>query len=165
MASPLRPLARCVARWIYEQASKVLEMLKAFILALIAAIDAQILVLRAWLAQWDILAQAEEFVWSQVEKIIEAIRDQLLAVPEGPLAEFCPEFYEYFLEPGRAIFENAVATLTISRERYKGMISYMDEIDQLISYWEQIKIQLVASLDIIDDAIYQSLIRESDQVP
>ena len=165
MASPLQPLAKCVAKWIYEQASVILEKLKAFLLAIIAAIDVQIAFLRAQLLQWDILAMAEEFLWSQVEKVIEAIREQLMSVPGGPLAEFCPEFYSYFLDPARNIFENAIASLSIVRERFHGMVSYMDELDSLIAYWEQTKIQLVASVQIIDDAIYLALIRESESVP
>jgi len=165
MASPAQPLARCVARWIYEQASKVLEMLKAYLLSIITAIDIQIAALRAWLAQWDILAQAEQWLWEQFEQVINAIREQLMSAPEGPLAEFCPEFYSYFMEPARGIFENAISSLTIYRSSYSDMVSYMDEVDQLISYWEQTKVQLVASVDIIDDAIYIALQNEAESVP
>jgi len=165
MGSPARPLAKCVARWIYEQASKILETLKALLLSIIAAIDAQIAALRAWLAQWDVLAKAEEFLWEQFQKVIEAIREQLMSAPEGPLAEFCPEFYEYFLDPARSLFESAVSSLAITRESFHNMVSYMDEVDQLISYWEDTKIQLVASVQILDDAIYQALMREAEQVP
>lgn len=165
MASPVRPLAKCVARWIYEQASSVLEMLKAYLLSIITAIDVQIASLRAWLLQWDILAQAEQWLWEQFEQVIDAIREQLMSAPEGPLAEFCPEFYSYFMEPARNIFENSVSSLTIFRSNFADMVSYMDEIDQLISYWEDTKVQLVASVDIIDDAIYIALQNEAESVP
>lgn len=165
MASPARPLAKCILRWIYEQIHQILEMLKQFLLMLIEYIDALIAVLRAWLAQWDLLAKAEEFIWNQIQRVIDEIRNALMTQPTGPLAEFCPEFYAYFLDPARALFENAVASLTMFRNRYRNMISYMDEVDQLISYWEQIKIDLVASVEIIDDAILIALSDLGDEVP
>lgn len=165
MASPARPLAKCVARWIYEQASSVLKMLKAMLLTVIAYIDLQIAYLRAQLAQWDYLANKEQAAWEQFEKIIEAIRKELESAPEGPLAEFCPEFYQYFLDPARSLFEASVETLTIHRQQLHNIISYMDEVDLLIKYWEDVKTQLVACVDIIDDSIYIAAMREADRVP
>jgi len=165
MASPARPLASCVLRWIYEQVAEILQKLKDALLALISIIDAQIALLRAWLAQWDLLARAEELLWEQVEKVIEELRSLLTTMPDGPLAEFCPEFYEYFMEPGLAIFESSVAGLTLFRNRFHDMISYMDEIDLLISYWEQIKADLVASIEIIDDAIFIQTMAAAENVP
>jgi hypothetical protein len=140
-------------------------MLKAMLLTVIAYIDLQIAYLRAQLAQWDYLANKEQAAWEQFEKIIEAIRKELESAPEGPLAEFCPEFYQYFLDPARSLFEASVETLTIHRQQLHNIISYMDEVDLLIKYWEDTKVQLVACVDIIDDSIYINLMREADKVP
>ena len=165
MASPARPLAKCVLRWIYEQIHQLLEMLKQFLLMLIEYIDALIATLYAWLIQFDVLAQIEEFIWNQIQEVIEEIRNALMNVPKGPLAEWCPSFYSYFMDPARALFENAVASLTIFRNRYKNLISFKDELENLISYWEQIKVDLIASVEIIDDAIYIALNDLGDEVP
>lgn len=165
MSSPARPLAVCILRWIYEQIKEVLEKLKEWLLSVIERIDIQIQLLRAWLSQWDILANAEEKVWKQIQKVIEEIRERLMTMPDGPLAEFCPEFYEYFMEPALSIFEAAVSSLAFFRERFRNMISYMDEVDLLISYWEQIKIDLIAAVEIIDDAIYVALMKQAEKVP
>lgn len=165
MSSPARPLAVCIIRWIYEQIKEILEKLKAFLLGIIEYIDLQIQSLRAWLAQWDYLAKIEQFVWDQVQKVIEEIREKLTTIPGGPLAEFCPEFYSYFMDPALDIFEAAVASLTLFRERFHNMISYMDEIDQLISYWEQIKTDLIAAVEILDDAIYIQMMKAAESVP
>lgn len=165
MVSPARPLAKCILRWIYEQISEVLQKLKDALMALITYIDSQIDALRAWLAQWDYLAKAEKFVWEQVQKVIDEIRNRLTTMPDGPLAEFCPEFYEYFMEPALAIFEAAVASLTLFREKFHNTISYMDEVDRLIAYWEQIKIDLLAAVEIIDDAILIKSQELAEEVP
>lgn len=165
MTTPARPLATCILRWIYEQVAAILEALKAFLMALIAQIDAIIAILRAWLAQWDLLAKAEQFVYDLVQQAIDAIREQLTSIPGGPLAEFCPEFYAYFLDPALAMFDRTVASLNIFRERYKNMLSFMDEVDRLILYWEQIKADINYAILILDDGIYQALARAASEVP
>ena len=165
MATIARPLAKCVLRWIYEQVHEALEMLKNMLLTLIGILDAQIVALRAWLAQWDYIARGEQWLWDQVQKGVEEVRARLTQTPEGPLAEFCPEFYSYLTEPAVAIFENLVATLTIFRNRLHDTISYMDEIDYLISIYEQWKADLLATIEILDDAILVSLSKAGDQVP
>lgn len=165
MASPARPLAKCVVRWIYQQAAELLEKLKQFLLLIISYIDAQIAILRAWLAQFDVLARIEEAAWAVVQEALNTLRNQMTSLPGGPLAEFCPEFYSYFLDPALALFDAAVANLTIFRERFHNMISFMDEVDLAIAYWEQIKIDLVASVEILDDAILIALSNAADAVP
>lgn len=165
MSSPARPLAKCIVRWIYSQLAPILQMLKNFLLGIISYIDAQIAILRAWLAQWDVLAQAEEFLWNQFQAVLDTIRNQMTSIPGGPLAEFCPEFYSYFLDPALALFDAAVAGLTLFRERFHNMISYMDEIDRLIAYWEQTKIDLMAAVEILDDAIFIALQNAASAVP
>lgn len=165
MTTPTSAIAQCILDWIYQQVHEVLQKLKQFLLQIISYIDALIATLRAWLAQCDLLAKAEEFVWNQIQKIIEEVRNALTGVPDGPGAEECPEFYQSFMEPARAIFENLVATLTIFRERFHDDLSYMDEIDQLISYWDQTKADLVALVEILDDAILMALSEAGESVP
>jgi hypothetical protein len=166
MTTPARPLATCILRWIYEQASALLQMLKQALLSILAAIDAQIAVLRAWLAQWDLLARADEYLNNLVQQIIEQIRNTLVSFPGGPLQELCPEFYSYFLDPALALFDTIVNALNVARSRYKNEISFMDEVDYLISYWEQIKADLLFAIEVLDDAIYKKLVVEAaQQVP
>lgn len=165
MATPARALAKCVMRWIYEQASAILQMLKQFLMGLISYIDAQIAILKAWLAQWDLLARAEEYIWNLVMQGVEEVREALMTTPDGPLAEFCPSFYRSFMDPALAIFNSLVESVTIFRNRFHDMISYMDEVENLIAYWEQIKVDLMAAIEILDDAIYLSLMNSADQVP
>lgn len=165
MASPLQTVAKCIARWLYEQASSVLQQLKNFILALIALIDQQILILRAILASADILANLEQAAWNQVEDVIDSIRDALLQSVDGPGGNECPEFYQQIMEPAISIFENSITSLTVFRERHKNMLSYMDEVDEVIQYWEDTKVQLVAILNVLDDALYIVLMREAGRVP
>lgn len=165
MASPAQPLAKCIVRWIYSQLAPILKMLKDFLLGIIAFIDAQIAILRAWLAQWDILAKLEEQVWNAIKSVLDQIRNQMTSVPGGPLAEFCPEFYSYFLGPALALFDAAVAGLALFRERFHNMVSFMDEIDRLIAYWTQTKINLVAAVEVLDDAIFIALQNAASAVP
>ena len=57
------------------------------------------------------------------------------------------------------------SALTIWRERYKTVLSYMDEVDALLSYWEAVKADLVYTVEVIDDAIYLALMNTAQQVP
>jgi hypothetical protein len=165
MSSPAQPLAKCIVRWIYAQLEPILTAIKNFLLGIIATIDAQIAILRAILAQGDVLAKMEEKAWQAFQKIVDQIRNTLTTMPGGPLAEFCPEFYEYFMGPALALFEAAIASLTLFRNRFHNMISYMDDVDRLIAYWEQTKANLVAAVEILDDAIYIALQKAASAVP
>ncbi len=165
MATPIQPIAKCIIKWIYEQISWVLKQLKEFLLWLIGKIDAQIAILRAWLIQWDLIAKAEEFLWNQYERIIDAFINQLSALPEGPGAEVCPEFVEYFTDPVLGLLESLMSSLTPARERFNADISFVDEIDVAISYWTNTKNDLLVAVDVIDDATYQALAREAEAVP
>lgn len=165
MATVARPLASCAARWLYEQASAILELLKAYVNTALAWIDTQIIALRAFLAQYDIVAQGEEWLWEQFQAIIDNLRNSLSSAPPGPAADLCPEFFEYFMNPGKYMLDDSMAALNIFRERYKNKLSYMDEIDKLIQYWEQAKADLTHALEIIDDALYAALMREAAEVP
>ena len=165
MATATNILATCTLRWIYVQASAVLKLLKAFILAFIAYIDLQIAFLRAQAAQWDLLSKAEQVAWDQFEEILNIIKDEMQALPQGPLPEICPEFYRELVEPTKNLYEATIVGLTYFRESNKDMLSYMDELDQAIAYWEATKALMAATLIVIDDALYAALMREAEDVP
>jgi hypothetical protein len=153
VSAPATPLAECILRYLYSITESILQALKNFINGLIALIDAQIARLRALLAQYDLLSKAEEILWNQVKTIIDALKSLLGTVPAGPGQDQCPEFYEYFIAPAVAYLEGITEGLSIYRQRYQGIISYMDEIDELIAYWENIKTFMGYGIDVIDDAI------------
>ena len=161
MATPAKPLATCILRWIYEQAAALLQMLKQALLALLAYIDALIAKLRALLAQWDLLAKAEEIMWNLLQSVVEAIRDALTSFPEGPWAAFCPEFYSYFVDPAIGLLDANTAALTAIRNKYKNYVSAVYYFEQQIAYWEQIKADLVHAIDVLDDAIHAALLVEA----
>jgi len=161
MATPMRPLATCVLRWIYEQAAALLQMLKQALLALLAYIDALIAKLRAILAQWDLLAKAEELLWSLIQGAMDAIKDALTSFPEGPLAAFCPEFYSYFVDPAIGLLDANTAALSAIRNKYKSYVSAVYYLERQIAYWEQIKADLVGAIDVLDDAIHAALLIEA----
>lgn len=165
MVSPARPVAKCVVRWIYEQASWVLKQLKNLLLSLITAIDAYILILRAQAAQWDLLAKGEQFLWDQVKGFLDEIKSQLTALPKGPAGDICPEFVIYFTDPLLGLLESSLRSLNFIHEDVNASLSYMDELDRLILYWENTKLDLVAAIDIIDAALLEALEREAEAVP
>jgi hypothetical protein len=41
----------------------------------------------------------------------------------------------------------------------------MDEVEEALAYWEETKVQLVAIINILDDALYLALMREAGRVP
>ena len=155
----------CILRWIYAQIAPLLEALKQIILAMIAYIDSLLLWLKAWLAQFDILAQLEEASWQLVQALLDAIRDALTNLPGGPLRELCPEFYQLLTDPALNLFDSAVSGLTVYRERYKNVLSFMDEIEILYQYWDAVKTELIALVDSIDDAIYWAMREAAQSVP
>jgi hypothetical protein len=158
-------VAICILRWLYAQVAPLLEALKAILLAIIQFIDAQIQLLKALLAQLDILKAIEEAAWMIVQAVIDKIRDTLTAIPAGPLKELCPEFYQMFTDPALQIFDTLVSGLSIYRERYKNVLSFMDEVEVLFQYWEGIKNELVALVESIDDAIYWANMEAASAVP
>jgi hypothetical protein len=162
--APQVTIAKCVLRWIYSQIAAILDALKAILLAIIALIDAYVIWLRAWLAQFDILSQIEEAAWAVAQALIDQVRSMLTAIPEGPIKDLCPEFYRLFTDPALQMFDTAVSGLTIWRERYKNVVSFMDEIDRLIGYWESIKLELEYTVEILDDAIYLALMDAAEEV-
>jgi len=158
-------LALCILRWLYAQVAPLLEALKAIILAMIAWVDAFLAALKAWLAQFDVLSQIEEAAWAIVQAILDQIRDALTSIPDGPLKELCPEFYQLITDPALLLFDTAVSGLTIFRERYKNLLSFMDELEVLFQYWTGVKNELVALVESIDDAIYWAMMEAASAVP
>ena len=161
MATPAQPIAKCILRWLYEQASAVLKALRAFIEKIIAFIDAQILALRAAIAAIDPARLIEEFIWKRVEQLIEQIRNALLSGIPGPLDDVCPEFYRYIVDPAIALLESSLAAFTPYKDRWLKFISLTDKLDRLLVYWESTKALLLAILDVLDDALYNALLVEA----
>jgi len=159
-------IAKCILAWLYAQVAPLLEALKAILLAIIQFIDLQVQLLKALLSQLDILKAIEEAAWAIVQAVIDKIRDTLTALPfTGPLRELCPEFYQLITDPALQIFDTLVSGLTIYRERYKNVLSFMDEVEVLFQYWDGIKAELVALVESIDDAIYWAMMEASSAVP
>jgi len=158
-------IALCILRWLYAQVAPLLEALKAILLAIIEYIDLQIQWLVAWLAQFDILKALEEAAWAIVQTIIDQVRDALTNIPDGPLKELCPEFYQMITDPALLLFDTATSALTVWRERYKNVVSFTDELEVLLQYWEGIKNELVALVESVDDAHYWAMMEAASAVP
>lgn len=161
MATPTNVLAFCVLKYLYEQASERLELLKQLLLSLIMYIDSQIVKLKAILAAYDYLAKGEQIGYDWVVEQTQKIKEALLSFPGGPLAEFCPEFYAYFVDPAIGLLDATLSVYSNVRDRYKGLISYMNDVEILLQYWERTKTDLVHLIDVIDDAIRYALLREA----
>jgi len=163
MPSGAQVVAKCIAEWLYEQGSIVLRALRSLIEKAILLIDAQILWLRAQIAQWDPAKYLEEYVWGVYEALINKIKNSLLGLnglgPPG--ADLCPEFYHYITDPLMALLEGSLSVFSIYKDRYFNMISLTSNFDRLLVYWTATKAQLEATLDVLDDALYNALINEA----
>lgn len=159
-------IAKCILRWAYSQASAVLKAIRSVIEALILQIDQQILLLKAQIASQDPALLFEKFIWDKYESIIEEIKNTLLSgINEfGPAQDICPEFYSYITSPAIALLEASTSAFTIYKDRYLSMVSFTDQLEKKLIYWELTKEQLRATLDIIDDAIYNALVTESENL-
>lgn len=142
----------------------MLKILKNFLLGLIAFIDLQIAKLRAFLAQWDLLAKVEKIIYDKLNELIEQMKDAMIALPDGPLNDLCPEFYSYFLDPAISLLDANTAALSAVRNKYKNKLSWIYILEQQIAYWEQIKADLVSAVDVLDDAIHQALLVEAAEL-
>ena len=152
-------IVKCIVRWIYDQVADLLKKLKAILEGSIAFIDRQIDTLRMILSQADILAQTEEFLWNIFQEVIQQIKDTLFGNIPGPEESECPEFYEFIMAPFNLLLNNYTDVFSIYRERWKSLLSFMDEVDYFISYWTSTKEYLLAMIEVLDDGIYMALER------
>lgn len=150
-------IVRCIVRWIYDQVAELLQTLKEKLLFAIAFIDRQIDTLKLQLASLDILANLEERIWNIYQGFLDDLKNKLFGSIPGPDENLCPEFYEFILAPFRVLFTGYNDVFSIYRERWKNLLSFMDEVEYLLSYWESTKAYLVALVDVMDDAIYVAL--------
>lgn len=161
MATPAQPIAACIARFLYEQASAPLKALKSFIEQQIAYVDAQILILRAEIAAVEPAKFIAEYGWNTVERVIEEQKSNLLSKIAGPDPSLCPEFFTYITAPAVALLESSLAAFLPYKAKYQKFAYASAQLDELLLYWESTKAQLVAIQDVIDDAIYNALILEA----
>jgi len=156
-------VAKCILDFLYSLAATALEILKAILLAMIAAADLYIQQLKAQLVQLDILATAEEIAWSIYEAAVNALKELLLFPEElGPYRDICPEFYALITDPALALLDSATSGVSIYRERYKSGLSIRDEIEALYQVWVAYKNELVALVESIDDALYWAKMETAD---
>jgi hypothetical protein len=150
-------VAKCVLDFLYSMALTALQILKAIILAMIAAADLYIQQLKAQILLLDLISTAEEIAWQVYEAILNALKEQLLFPEElGPYRDICPEFYALVTDPALALLDLATSGISVFRERYKQGISFKDEVEALYQVWVAYKNELVALVESIDDAIYWS---------
>lgn len=168
MATPAQPVAACIAQWMYEQQSAQLKALRSFIETGLVAIDAQILKAQTAIAANEPALLIEKFFWDKQEAVIEKIRSNILAgLPgpggslPGPSPEDCPEFYQYVAQPSIGLLESSLAAYTPYKDRYMKQLSHSDKLNELLVYWQGVKAQLAAILDVLDDAIYYVLVLEA----
>lgn len=150
-------VVRCIVRWLYDQVAELLQALKDKLLFAIAFIDRQIDTLKLKLSQLDILARLEETIWNIFQEFLDEIRNKLFGSIPGPEESLCPEFYAFIMAPMRVLLDGYNDVFSVYRERWKSLLSFMDEVEYLLSYWESTKAYLVALLDVMDDAIYMAL--------
>lgn len=168
MATPAQPVATCIFRFMYEQSSAVLKALRAFIESGIVIVDAKILAIRVEIEANEPALILEKYVWDKQEAYINKIKSNILAgmpgpgggIP-GPSPDDCPEFYQYIAQPSIGMLESSLAAFTPYKDRYMKLLSHSSRLDQLLTYWEAIKAQLLAILDVLDDALYNALILEA----
>ena len=161
MSTPAQPVAACIARFLYEQASAPLKSLKSFIEQQLVFIDAQILLVRAKVAEIEPAKFAAEFGWNTVEAVIEKQKSNLLSNIPGPAAELCPEFYTYITAPAVFLLEASLAAFLPYKAKYQKFAYASAQLDELLLYWEDTKAQITAIQDVIDDALYNALILEA----
>jgi len=164
MPSGAQTVAKCVAEWLYQQGSSVLQALRSLLEKAILMIDAQIMWLRAQIAMWDPTKYLEEYIWGTYEALIEKIKNSILGALNGlgpPGADLCPEFYHYITDPLMALLEGSLSAFSIYKDRYFSIISLTSNFDRLLVYWTATKAQLEATLDVLDDALYNALINEA----
>lgn len=166
MATPLQPIAQCIANFLYAQSSAVLSALRAIIEQQLLLIDAQLL----WLRSQVLLAQpyliAEQALWDNViNPGLDNIKNVLKNDLPGPADDVCPEFYSYMVDPAIGLLDAGLSAFSPYRSRFLDKISMVSYFDKLITYWEAAKAQLLAILDVLDDALYLALQREANNVP
>lgn len=149
-----QPLAKCVLNYIYSVSRELLSKLRSVIEKALFFVDAQILKLRAILVQYDLLKNRLDLLNSLAQAAIDQVRNSLLSGIDGPGADECPEFYRYFTEPMVGLIDASLSAFTPYADKYTSMLSLVTYYDQLIAYWEGIKAFMLASIDVIDDAIY-----------
>ena len=132
----IQSIAKCSLEYLYNAASFLLKKLRSFIEKIIVIIDAQILALRALLAEHDYVKKISEYVWNKVENKINEIKNMLLSGLPGPADNLCPEFYQYLIDPAIGLMDASLAAFTPYKDKWLRDVSIVDKLDRAIAYWE-----------------------------
>ena len=165
MTTPAQPLAKCALNALYALTSAELDKLRAIIEGLIVMIDAQILWLRSQIAAIDIMKFLIGSKWEVAKAAIDQFNAALAGGIPGPAGNICPEFQQYITDPIIGMNKATLAALTPIKDKYGRLLSIGAQFDRLIVYWESIKAQLFAILDVIDDALFLLKEQAGNQVP
>lgn len=165
MATPLQPLAKCVLTYIYGLGVQLLDKLRALIEKLIQIIDAQILVIRAWLAQYDYVKIFQEKYWNVAKDVVDNFKNSLMGGIPGPADDLCPEFYHYLVDPMIGMVDAFEAAFLPMADNLFNTLSIIAYFDRLLVYWQGVKATLLAMLDAIDDAWFLATEALGNRVP
>lgn len=165
MATVAQPLAKCVLNYLYSITRELLDKLRSIIEQAIFFIDAQILKLRMLLAQCDLLKIWAEKLNDLAQAAIEKVKNALISGIDGPIGDVRPEFYKYFTDPIIGLIDASLSAFSPYTERFINLVSIVAYYDMLIAYWTGIKEFMLASLDVIDDAIYLKTQELGNKVP
>jgi len=162
MTTEAQILATCVMNWLYAATSAVLKALRALLEGLLIAVDAQILKGQLLVAQYEPSRYAEEYTWGIYEALINKLKTGMMAGFRelGPGADLCPQFYQYITDPQLALLEATLDSFSIYKDRYSSTVYYLNELNINVEHWELVKLQISATLDVLDDALYYRLVVE-----
>jgi hypothetical protein len=165
MATPFQPLAKCVYTYLYGIGAELLSKLRAIIEKVISLIDAQILLLRAMIAQYDYVKIFQEKYWNVAKDLIENFKQSVLAGIPGPADDMCPEFYHYLVDPAIGILDAFMSAFNPLADRLFDTFSVIAYFDRLIAYWEGAKATLLSLLDAVDDAWFLATEQAGNMIP
>lgn len=154
-------IATCILRWVYEQASALLAIIKGILIAILSLINALIAQIRAFLAMLDPISLIDQFM-DIIDALIQAMIDQFLAMFKqyGPGLDLCPEFYHYIVDPIKGYMSSFTAAFDPIREEFMASYSIVSLFDSYLTYWTDTQTFLTNLLAVVEDALYQALINE-----
>jgi hypothetical protein len=168
MATALQPVAKCVISALYELGADKLDELRALVESGIAYADAQILVLKSQVAEADIMSYVIGKQWDLIQLAIDEFNSKLgqgIGAMFGDKYDLCPELYHYLVDPFIGMNKSFQAAFFPYKDKYAKYLSFSYWLNELLEYWELIKSQLIAILDVLDDALYYASEQAGNRVP